>query len=388
MKKNILFILSLFLISCIYLLFCGGKQQMFNSVNDLVKVMEKHTSVKIIGEKNGVLLAVTPEYGGKIIAMSTEGLDGKNLIWPNPQIGTDGFWSEETRNWNLGGARTWIAPESDFYLDTENNWFVPYAMDPGNYKLSSLEKNKIVCINDFKIKNIKDHDYSVKVTRSIELLDSYPDLDTDNLKYVGMKFTHELQNLSDKIIGKETGYMGLWSLIQLDPSGTMIIPIKKDPAHENIAVRDYGPTNFNTVPSERITISDDWVAVKIDGEFRCKLGFAPWAVRNGIAFLRYEKGSDQGILYLKEFEVANDGMYLDHPWEKEYDYGDAIQMYNDDGRFGGFCEIECHGPVKELAPNESLSHTITFSIFSGKLDLLKELAGKRLAVNMEEVRLY
>jgi hypothetical protein len=168
----------------------------------------------------------------------------------------------------------------------------------------------------------------------------------------------------------------------------MIIPIKYDSVHENISVRDYGPTNFNTVPPERISFGNDWVSVKIDGKYRCKLGFAPWAARSGIAFLQYEPGSEAGTLFLKEFNVESDGIYLDHPWEKAYDYGDAIQMYNDDGRFGGFCEIECHGPAKELAPSETLEHTITFSIFSGKLDLLKKIAGEKLAVNMDEVKLF
>jgi len=361
---------------------------MFNSVNDLVTVMQKHTPVQILGDQNGAMLAITPEYGGKIIAMSIDGVNGKNLIWPNPQIGTDEFWSGEKRNWNLGGARTWIAPESDFYLDAQNKWFVPYEMDPGNYKLIRHKGNELVCASEFEINNVKEQKFHVQITRTIKLMDSYPDFADKDLKYVGMKFTHELKNLSDKTIGKDVGYMGLWSLIQLDPAGTMIIPIKKDPAHDNIALRDYGPTNFNSVPPERLTITDDWVAVKIDGEYRCKLGFAPWAVKNGIAFLRYEKGIDKGILYLKEFEVEHEGIYLDHPWEKIYDYGDAIQMYNDDGRLGGFCEIECHGPAKELAPNETLSHTVTFSIFSGKLEQLKEIIGSKLEVNMDEVKLY
>jgi hypothetical protein len=388
MTKTLFIFLCFTLLSIILLISCGGKQQMFNSVNDLVKVMQKHTPVKILGDKDGIMLAITPEYGGKVIAMSTEGLKGKNLIWPNPQIGTEGFWSGEKRDWNLGGARTWIAPESNYYLDKDNNWFVPYEMDPGNFKLISFDGNKLVCANEFKINNIKDENFFVNITRSIELLDSYPDFSTENLKYVGMKFSHELQNMSEETIGKDLGFMGLWSLIQLDPAGTMIIPIKKDPNHDNVTVRDYGPKNFNTVPPERITIGSDWIAVKIDGEYRCKLGFAPWAVTNGIAFLRYEKGKDIGTLYLKEFDVEHEGIYLDHPWEKEYDYGDAIQMYNDDGRFGGFCEIECHGPAKELAQNEVLSHTVTFSIFSGKLDLLKEIVSNRLEVNMEEVKLY
>lgn len=326
--KNLLLIVLLIAISC------GGEKKMFENVNDLIKVMEKHTPVVILGDKQGTMLAITPEYGGKVIAMSVDGINGKNLIWPNPKIGTEKFWSGEKLDWNLGGARTWIAPEADFYLDKQQNWFVPDAMDPGNYQLEHQEDKLVVCSNEFKIKNIKDQDYHLKIVRTIELLDSPPDFVNKDMPYIGMRFTHELINLSDKTIGRDVEYIGLWSLIQLDTAGTMIIPIKKDTAHNNITIRDYGPTNFNTVPPERITISDDWISVKIDGKFRCKLGFAPWAARNDIAYLSYQKNSHQGILYLKQFEVDPEGLYLDHPWEKSFDYGDAIQMYNDDGRFG------------------------------------------------------
>lgn len=376
------------LIALIIAISCGGKKKMFNTVNDLIRVMEKHTPVAILGDQQGAMLAITPENGGKVIAMSVKGLRGKNLIWPNPKIGAPEFWSGARLDWNLGGARTWIAPEADFYLDKEKNWFVPEAMDPGNYKLDQLAENSVTCSNEFNIKNVKDQDYHLKIIRTIELVETPPDYVAADMQYVGMKFTHELINLSDKTIGQDVEYVGLWSLIQLDMAGTMIIPIQKDSARQNITVRDYGPTNFNTVPPERITIGDDWITVKIDGKFRCKLGFAPWAARNGIAYLSYQKNSDRGILYVKEFEVDPSAVYLDHPWEKPYDYGDAIQMYNDDGRFGGFCEIECHGPAKVLAPNEKLEHTVTFSVIIGNLEKLKEIVGGQLGIDMTEVRLY
>ncbi len=376
------------LLALIAIISCGGEKKMFKTVNDLVQVMEKHTPVAILGNEQSAMLAITPEYGGKVIAMSVDGINGKNLIWPSPKIGTKEFWSGAKLDWNLGGARTWIAPEADFYLDKARNWIVPEAMDPGSYKLDRQEANMLVCSNEFKIKNTKDQDYHLKIIRTIELLDKPPDFVDKDMQFVGMKFTHELINLSDKTLGKDVDYVGLWSLIQLDTAGTMIIPIKKDSAHKNITVRDYGPVNFSTVPPERIAMGDDWISVKIDGKFRYKLGFAPWAARNGIAYLSYKKNSDQGILYLKEFDVDPSAIYLDHPWEKPYDYGDAIQMYNDDGRLGGFCEIECHGPAKALAPNEKLEHTVTLSVIMGNLERLKEIAAERLAVNMDEVKCY
>ncbi len=367
---------------------CGGKQPMFKTVNDLIRAIEPYTQVIVLGDPDGAMLAVTPEYGAKVIAMSVNGTRGKNFLWPNPKIGTKEFWAGPSLNWNLGGARTWIAPEADFYLDQDQNWFVPEAMDPGHYKLDWQEQKLIVCSNEFQINNNKNQRYHLKIVRTIELLDQKPEFISSEMKYVGLRFTHELINLSNQIIGQDVDYVGLWSLIQLDTAGTMIIPIQHDPAHQNITVRDYGPTNFNTVPPERMTIGDDYISVKIDGKYRCKLGFAPWAARNGIAYLSYRKNSDQGILFLKQFDVDPNGVYLDHPWEKPYDYGDAIQMYNDDGRFGGFCEIECHAPAKTLAPNESLAHTVTLSVILGSLDSLKQIVADQLKIDFSQVVLY
>ena len=367
---------------------CGGEKKMISTVNDLLSIMEKHTPILVLGDKAGTMLAIAPEYGGKVVALAVDGLQGKNLIWPNPNIATKEFWTGEKLDWNIGGARSWISPEADFYLDKDQNWFVPDIMDPGNYKLEKQNAKKVVCSNEFEIQNVKDQQYHLKLVRSVELLDTPPEGMAGGLKYVGLKFTHELYNLSEVTVGKDVEHVGLWSLIQLDTAGTMIIPITKNPGYNNVTVRDYGPKNFNTVPPERMAMGEDWMTVKIDGRFRCKLGIAPWAARNGIAYLSYKQDSDEGILYLKEFEVDPTGLYLDRPWERPFDYGDAIQMYNDDGRFGGFCEIECHGPTKELAPNEKLEHTVTLSVVVGNLEKLKEIAGEKLGVDMNEVKLF
>ncbi|MFZ5518667.1 MAG: DUF6786 family protein [Candidatus Zhuqueibacterota bacterium] len=361
---------------------------MITNVNDLVRIMKKQTQIVVLGDEAGALLAIAPEYGGKVVALGLDGLPGKNLIWPNPALAKPEFWAGETRNWNIGGARSWISPEATFYLDKQQNWFVPEVMDPGKYTLDSREANRVVCSNDFEITNVVDQVYHLKLVRSVELLTSPSEELAPGVRYVGLKFTHELYNLSDVTIGKDVDHVGLWSLIQLDTAGTMIIPITRDSSRANITVRDYGPKNFNTVPPERLATGDDWASVKIDGKFRCKLGIAPWAARNGIAYLSYKHGSDEGILYLKQFHVDPAGLYLDRPWERAYDYGDAIQMYNDDGRFGGFCEIECHGPAKDLAPNEKLEQTVTFSVYVGNLAALKTIAGEKLGVNMDEVKLY
>ena len=124
---------------------------MTKDVISVIETLKKHTHVIILGKSNKALLAITPEYGAKVMAISVNGLKSSNLIWPNPEIFSEKFWSGEKLNWNLGGARSWISPEADFYLDEKQKWFVPENMDPGNYQLISQDENVVVCSNEFDL---------------------------------------------------------------------------------------------------------------------------------------------------------------------------------------------------------------------------------------------
>ncbi|MDZ7262455.1 MAG: hypothetical protein ONB05_10165 [candidate division KSB1 bacterium] len=364
----------------------GEPSRMTGTVGQLVEQLKKRTDCIVLGEGGKSLLVITPAYGARVIAASVKGLEGENLLWANSRIATEAFWTSKPAQWNLGGARTWIAPEDIFYLDKQNNWFVPAQMDPGNYQLVKREGKSIVCANEFALRNKRDEEYQVKITRTITLLDEAPET-AEGLGFVGLQFTHELENLSNKTLGQDVSPMGLWSLIQINPSGTIFVPVQKDQKHGGIIYRDYGGEAFNVIPPERLVVSDEVLCLKVDGKFRCKLGIAPWACKNGLAYLSYREGAE-GILYLKQFEVEPEGMYLDHPWGKPSDYGDAIQMYNDDGKMGGFAEMECHAPAKALAPGEKQSHTITFTMYTGELETLKKIAGEKLSLDMGKVTLF
>jgi len=368
----------------------GETQKMTGTLREVVDQLKKRTTFITLGDTSKAVLVVTPDYGARVIGISVNGLDGENLLWANSKISVDSFWIAAKRDWNLGGARTWIAPEDAFYLDKNNEWFVPAQMDPGNYKLEKSEGGTVVCSNTFSINNTKGQSYDVKITRTISVLDkpaAPPKSFSDAVSYVGLKFTHELENLSQVTFGKDQPYIGLWSLIQINPSGTMIIPIHPAKEKKHPPFRNYGGT-FNDFPmGERMWASDKAVTVKIDGKFRGKLGFAPWACGRFIAYLSPGK-DESGKLFIKEFDVDPNGVYLDHPWGKPSEYGDAIQMYNDDGKMGGFAEMECHGAAKVLKPGEKESHTVTLSVYAGKLVVLKKIAGEILGLDMDQLRYF
>jgi len=357
---------------------------MKNSLQELVNFLEKKTKVIKIGDEKGPLIVILPEIGAKIIGMSIDGLKGENLLWISDSLLNESYWKKP--DWNIGDARTWISPEDQFYLDNNNNWFVPSNMDPGKYVEELSDKNSIQCSNTFEINDKNNNHYKVKITRKIEILNSPPENikpDKYNFSFVGFTFTHELQNIDSKTIGKDIPYMGLWSLIQLNANGTMIIPIKevKDKRGENY--RNF----FNIFTPDRISVKPNNITVKMDGKFRGKIGIAPWAAKELLAYL-YDINNDEAILFVKNFSVNPEGKYLDKPWGKESSYGDAVEIYNDDGKMGGFCEMECHAEAKELKQNEKISHTITFTAFKGKKSDLKDFALKLLKISPENIIFY
>ena len=82
--------------------------------------------------------------------------------------------------------------------------------------------------------------------------------------------------------------------------------------------------------------------------------------------------------------IDPDGIYVDKPWGTESDYGDTIELYNDDGNMGGFTEIECHGPAKQIKRGEVQSHKATLHIFSGQIQELKRIGSILLNTDLSK----
>jgi len=368
------------------------QNQIPSTIREVLNNLKVRTDIITMGNKDGPILLITPELGARVLGASVNGMNGKNLFFVNPEVYTDEFWKDGP-SWNAGGYRSWIAPEDNFYLKDDDTWFVPKSMDPGNYKLENSNDHMAIFGNEFSLVNRKGQEYNCKLIREIHLLETwqFPAVGQlpDDIKYVGTRLVHSLENLGDKIIGKDLPYIGLWSLLMVNPSGTMIIPLTKS-GGKGEAFRDYGEPdgkNFSIVPPDRIAVGDRAITVKIDGKYRCKLGINPEYAGAGIAFLA-EDEQGQGRLYIKHFMVDPKGKYLDHPWGLPSDYGDAIQMYNDDGKMGGFAELECHGPSHILAPKEKQSHDIFVHILTGPVDKLKEIGSQILELDFSQLTFF
>lgn len=345
---------------------------MTRNSNDVIEQYSKFTSCINLESESDALIVVTPGLGARVLVVSPTGKSGENLLWTNPAL------SDTAVDWNFGGARTWIAPEDKFYLDRQNNWFVPAQMDPGHYEITAHTSNQIECANEFTIRNQEQVEYHVKIIRNIKTLKALNNL-PNSVKFAGFEFTHSIQNLGHLTWGKQVDFMGLWSLIQINPGGTLLVPIKTETP---TPYRNY----FNIFTDSYLRETGPLLSIKIDGKFRGKLGIAPTAAGKWLCYV-CDRGPSS-YLIIKEFAVDPSGTYLDHPWGKATEYGDPVQLYNDDGQMGGFGEMECHAPAQVLKSQAQQTYSAKVTFLAGPLNVLQEFTEQQFKIRFNSANIF
>lgn len=337
----------------------------------------------------GPQLVVVPSLAGRVMGASFDGDMGENLMWVDKSILDRSFWTAKPAKWNAGGLRTWLAPEDLFFLPEDKDpkkWFVPAELDPAPFNVVAKGQDEVTLQTEVHLKANIGKTYDLLLTRRIKVLPffSHPKIAElpKDVKYMGIFLFHSIENIGDAVIGKDLPYICLWSLLQVNPSGTMLIPLAKG-ADPKKAYREY----FNPLGPDRIAVENGIISVKIDGAYRSKIGVHARAAGAGIAFLR-DSGGGQGVLLVKLFDVDPKGIYVDKPWGKSSGYGDVIEMYNDDGAMGGFTELECHSPAKKMEKNGAEAHEINLHIFKGPIPELKTIGSALLGVDLTRAKYF
>jgi len=353
----------------------------------LLDALDGHTETILLGSSEGPQIILTPELSARVLGAALDGALDENLMWVDETIMNGTYWQKTPYFWNAGGLRSWTAPEDLFFVNEDkdpDSWFVPETLDPAPFRVVSKSPSEATFEADVDLPANIGKTYRFTLRRRIVLLTEAPaEIGTlpDGVEYMGIDKTHSLTNRSDQVIGEDLPYICLWSLLQINPSGTTLVPIK-DGYDPQRAYREY----FNPL-GDRLAISDNIISIKIDGRYRLKIGVRPEAAGKGLAYLR-DDGGNQGVLFVKVFPVDPDGIYVDKPWGKESDYGDVIELYNDDGNMGGFTEIECHGPAQKLAKGDTQSHSLQLHMFRGPIPELKKIASAILGVDLSKAKYF
>jgi len=365
MKKFInCFLIMIFVSGAIQLLAADNIFIEGSNMKSIVDVLKKNEiEFYTFSNSQGNELLVVPRFGARIFAVS---VGGENLFWVHPDVLK-----------GQGGQRSWISPEGGakgflFKPDwTGNRDFS--MMDPGDYKVASFKKNEHLALcNSFKTtSNDGKEKYDLRLTREMRIAEDplryEPEFEELNYQFLGINFVHKLKNNSETFFDR---ILALWSLIQIPPKGTMIIPV-----HE--AKREaWRSSYFEPIPEEYVKANSDSFSYFIHGSRRYKVGIRPESAKGAVCYLSKTEDKDYAVVFMT-FPVKPEARYTDRPKTEQETNGDAIQIYShlEKGPLA-FGELECQSWGLELRPGEEKAFPINIYMYKSSLETLKKIGEK------------
>lgn len=330
--------------------------------------------------ESGMRLVVT-RHGGRLMGPFPDE-SSTSLTWlPAEWDSADAAKSMIDSNaWNLGGERIWIAPEVQYNISDRANFWgthnVPPAMDPGDYSLTetasgSLQLSQSITMTAY---NLAEGEKLLDLTRIVQkaanplrTLHNYEALSAD-VKYAGYQQIITLDDRNPDEIISET-----WDLVQMNPDGQLIIP-----ASPGIEWAEYAAT----VPKAAKTVENNHIRLPINGQDQFKVGYKSAYLTGRLGYLN-QLDDDNYYLTVRSFFNNPSAYYSEEPPDKVGDNGYSVHIYNDDGGFGGFGELECNGQAIGGATNRSSStDTLIMWVYIGALEKLKPISEILLGVTL------
>jgi hypothetical protein len=325
------------------------KQQLLACLKEN-RIPNRHQSV---GDEAEIIVS---QRGGRIYGPFPKSEDGDGLFWiAPPMLNADRAKALcESNAWNTGGDRLWIGPEIRYGVtDRERFWETLHtseAMDPGDYLLG--EDGGFPCLTQtIRMDATGPEPGSARLEMGKCIypapnpLREMPDIYKQGISYCGFE-----QRIG---INGSGSAVEPWSLLQVKPGGTILIPMYQATA----GIDYYEPA----VAFERL---HSWgVSLKATGRNRYKVGYKAATVCGRLGYLCQWNG--RPCLLVRSFPNDPSGLYAEEPPVLQNEKGFSVHVYNDGGP-DGFAEIECSLPaVLGDTPYRGCDTTISTWIFCG-----------------------
>lgn len=377
-----------------------------------VAFLRQHTTV--IELKDGdAALALAPAFQGRVMTSTTAGDSGYSFGWLNYKVIERGVLSEaqaagklESHIYVFGGEeRFWLGPEggqfgiffppgAKFEFAT---WKTPPPLDTEAFEVLSSSATQAEFQKSFTVTNHSATRFDVAVKRSVRLL---PKAEVarllgvplaDSLKLVAYETSNQLTNRGDKEWTPDSGLLSVWLLGMYKPSPQTVvaIPVRAgDPAQLGPLVND---AYFGKIPAERLTVRENVIYFKGDGQQRGKLGIPP---RRSLGVAGSYNGEIQGLTLVLYAQPEGPARYVNSAWEKQQDpfSGDVINSYNDgspapgEPPLGPFYELETSSPAAALKPGASILHRQTTIHLTGDATSMDAVANKHLRTSLKTLK--
>jgi hypothetical protein len=289
---------------------------------------------------DGCRIVVSP-HGGRVLGLFAPA-GGANFLWTNPVLWDAGSARAffESGAWcNLGGDRTWLAPEADFFLPKfpdASVYFQPRQLDPGRYRCSR-EGGGFRLETDLRLHSYRTgEDLSLRIVKRVEpaanpLRGGAGFGPAEGLAFAG----YTLRGALEFIGPPARTAVGLWHLLQLPHGGEVRIPTR---------ARCEPKVYFGAIPPRDLAVDDRSIryAMRIPGEH--KIGVRAAAATGRVGYV-CPSGRDWALV-VRDFRSDPAGLYADFPWDDPRDTGYAVQACNvSNETLGHFSELEYHVPA-------------------------------------------
>jgi len=374
----------------------------FNFGED-VDFLREFKSVVLLSDESGLAqVAVVPEYQGRVMTSTAEGMDGSSFGWINYELIESGKL-EPHINLFGGEDRFWMGPEGGQFaiffkagdpFDLEH-WQVPEVIDTLTYEIVDSSQDSVSFRHQNSLVNYSGTVFNFTVDRQIRLLSddavsSKIGTVPSGVKGVAYESINVLTNRGPNTWTQEEGLLSIWILgiFRHSPATTVVIPIRAgEVAVLGPAVND---SYFGEVPGERLVVTEGHIFFKADGAYRSKIGVSP-SRATGMAG---SYNAISGTLTLTQYDQPEENLeYVNSMWEIQSEpfSGDVINSYNDGPPspdmlpMGPFYELETSSPAVELGPGESVTHRHRTMHFTGSREVIEKLSQQSLGIGLDEI---
>lgn len=236
------------------------------------------------------------------------------------------FWTATApTDWNVGGDRLWLGPEDDWFWSTDdhtdlNGHIVPPGIDPGCWATEIHDHHATLTMRTNLTHRRTGDTTSVEVQREIDLLTATPNA-----------VAYRTRTSLDVLAGPRGQAVDAWSVLQVPAGGVAEIALAGP-----LTYRDH----LTPMEPARIVDNGDRATITLTGQAMFKIGFSPRTVTGQITHTR-------GLLTIDRMI----DIHPTHPYRE-----DAIQIFDDDGHYGNYSELEHHSPAAITSP-DGTAHT-------------------------------
>ncbi len=370
---------------------------------DLKFIRQRKTPILLYDEKFKNMVLVCPEYQGRVISSTADGLEGYSHGWVNYDLIGSGEYQDQFNAFG-GEDRIWLGPEGGqfslfFKPKTKfeyENWNVPDELDRQIFEIVSIGSTEVSLFKKVVVQNYADQKLEIAISRQIKLLSPSAFLYNHGVEYnekvkaVGFESNNFIRNSGPTEWNQKTGMPSIWILGMFKPSptATVVIPYKGGPESSmgSVVTDDY----FGKVPADRLIIDPKVLYLKADGHLRTKIGVNTYRAKPICGSFDEERST----LTIIEYSLPDTAsQYVNSQWkiqDKPF-AGDVVNAYNDGPlqngtQLGPFYEIESSSPAAFLKPQETLQHKHATIHFTGSDAVLNPIALKLLGVSIQEIR--